>query len=193
MFTHLEIFVLFYFQTHFSGLFADPLFLQLLLSCLPVGLAQGWEPAWPGAQRKLWTVKAKYKKYYKVATAVCPRCRASMARFGDQWKCEQCSGTRKHAQVQPQNQWENMNKDFIDRGRGGGPPLFFKGWLPYISVCWSWSIFSASAERRGCRGDGSGCCRVEERGRSFFPFKICFQQVLKILFLQILDCKHSAR
>jgi len=35
----------------------------------------------------------------QVATAVCPRCRASMARFGDQWKCEQCSGTRKHAQL----------------------------------------------------------------------------------------------
>ena len=67
------------------------------------------------SQRKLWTAKANYKKYYKVATAVCPRCRASMTRFGDQWKCEQCSGTRKHAQVQPipQNQCKHMNKDFI--------------------------------------------------------------------------------
>ena len=35
----------------------------------------------------------------EVTRAVCPRCRGSMVGSGDQWKCEDCPGTRKHTQV----------------------------------------------------------------------------------------------
>ena len=35
----------------------------------------------------------------QVTRAVCPRCRGSMVGSGDQWKCEDCPGTRKHTQV----------------------------------------------------------------------------------------------
>ena len=35
----------------------------------------------------------------EVTRAVCPRCRGSMVGSGDQWKCEECPGTRKHTQV----------------------------------------------------------------------------------------------
>ena len=45
-------------------------------------------------------MKSSFKMFAsQVTRAVCPRCRGSMVGSGDQWKCEECPGTRKHTQV----------------------------------------------------------------------------------------------